>query len=979
MCEKKLKRGIKIFAKIVSVSFIGMGIIAKLRKGNSVYDNEPEQKNPLVGKKVVFVNDEDDRENADGVKGHLEAIGENKYNPKFYDKYIKRILDIIFSGLGLIILFPVYVMIALAIKFEDAGPVFFTQKRIGQNKQYFKLHKFRTMKISTPHDIPTHMLTNPELYITKIGKFLRVHSLDELPQIWDIFIGNMSIIGPRPGLWNQDILTAERDKYSANNVKPGLTGWAQINGRDELAIPVKAKLDGEYVKKISLKMDIKCFLKSISVFAHDNSIVEGGTGRMKKTGRFYTDNKSDAELIGQIGFSEPVIVNTTIVKKVLITGADSYIGETFRTYAAEKYTDNFIIDTVDMVNTNWRDKDFSNYDIVYHVAGIAHADVGNIDDKRREKYYEVNTDLALEVCRIAKESGVKEFIFMSSAIIYRNSVAYGKEKIITKETVPVPANFYGDSKLQADVAVRELADENFTVIVLRPPMIYGKDSKGNYQILSKLSKKIPIFPNINNQRSVLFIDNLCELLCQIMLVDSYDQAVVLIPQNREWVKTIDIVEEIGKVNGNKIRKSNILKLAVLVGKKMPGKISEVINKAFGNMVYDQSISTYIGIDYQKINLKDSILKAENKSSHTKKILFLVNHDIVIYNFRLEIVERFIEEGYEVHVSSPYGDRIDDLMVLGVIYHEIKINRHGMNLKDEIKILFAYDSLFKRVKPDIILGYTIKPNIYGALVAQKMGIPFVANITGLGIAVEKSGVKQKVFVELYRIAFRKVQRVFFQNDENRQFFEDNNIAADKHAMLPGSGVNLERFSVSEYPDDKIVKFLFISRIMKEKGIDQYIDAAKAIKNRYPNVEFHICGFCEDEYEVRLDKLNADGTIIYHGMICDVAKFMKNMHCVIHPTYYPEGLSNVLLEACASGRPIISTDRSGCREVVDDGVNGYMIPQKNSSELIRAIKKFMTLSYEEKKEMGINARKKVEQQFDRKIVVEAYMREVKKQDR
>ena len=165
---------------------------------------------------------------------------------------------------------------------DDPGPILFTQKRVGRNKQYFKLHKFRSMKMSTPHDVPTHMLENPEQYITKSGKFIRAHSLDELPQIWDIFIGNMSVIGPRPGLWNQDLLTAERDKYGANDVKPGLTGWAQINGRDELEIPDKAKLDGEYVKNLSFGFDCKCFLGSVHVFKEDDSVVEGGTGEMKK-------------------------------------------------------------------------------------------------------------------------------------------------------------------------------------------------------------------------------------------------------------------------------------------------------------------------------------------------------------------------------------------------------------------------------------------------------------------------------------------------------------------------------------------------------------------------------------------------------------------------------------------------------------------------------------------------------------------------
>lgn len=199
-----------------------------------------------------------------------------------YSKFLKRIIDIVLSFLGLVILLPIFLILSLLIIIDDPGPVFFTQKRVGINKSFFKLHKFRSMKMSTPHDTPTHLLENPDQYITRMGKFLRKSSLDELPQIWDIFVGNMSIIGPRPALWNQDDLVAERDKYGANDVRPGLTGWAQINGRDELEIPVKAKLDGEYVEKISFAFDCKCFFGTIfSVLKHDG-VVEGGTGELNK-------------------------------------------------------------------------------------------------------------------------------------------------------------------------------------------------------------------------------------------------------------------------------------------------------------------------------------------------------------------------------------------------------------------------------------------------------------------------------------------------------------------------------------------------------------------------------------------------------------------------------------------------------------------------------------------------------------------------
>lgn len=275
----------KIIGCILSaflISFIAMFIVAMMKKDDSVYNNDELQKNPMAGKKVEFVEDETDKENADGLKGHLVAIGNTNPKKAFYKNFFKRFLDIVISFCGLIILCPVFVVLAVAIKIDDPGPVFFTQKRVGEDKNYFKLHKFRSMKMSTPHDAPTHMLENPGQYITKVGGFIRKHSLDELPQIWDIFIGNMSIIGPRPALWNQDYLTAERDKYGANDVKPGLTGWAQINGRDELEIEEKARLDGEYIQKMSFAFDVKCFLGSVFSILKNEGVVEGGTGQLEK-------------------------------------------------------------------------------------------------------------------------------------------------------------------------------------------------------------------------------------------------------------------------------------------------------------------------------------------------------------------------------------------------------------------------------------------------------------------------------------------------------------------------------------------------------------------------------------------------------------------------------------------------------------------------------------------------------------------------
>ncbi len=267
---------------VIAVVFAVMSAIAIAKKPESVYKGIPEEQNPMEGKKVVFIAFEEDELNADGVRGHLEVVGKSAGCRNFYDKVIKRIIDIILSFCGLIILSPLFLVLSFWIVIDDPGPVLFTQKRIGRDKQYFRLHKFRSMRVATPHDVPTHQLTNPEQWITRSGRFIRAHSFDELPQIWDIFIGNMSVIGPRPALWNQDLLTACRDEYDANDIKPGLTGWAQINGRDELEISVKAKLDGEYRKKESFFFDCRCFLGTVFSVVRGDGVVEGGTGRIKK-------------------------------------------------------------------------------------------------------------------------------------------------------------------------------------------------------------------------------------------------------------------------------------------------------------------------------------------------------------------------------------------------------------------------------------------------------------------------------------------------------------------------------------------------------------------------------------------------------------------------------------------------------------------------------------------------------------------------
>lgn len=677
--KKRIGKILKVTAIGTGVTFLGLNMIAKKKKGDSVFEKEKDQKNPFAGKKVVFVEDESDEENADGVRGHLEAVGETKKSKGIYDRYIKRAIDVVLSFGGLVVLSPIYAGIAIAIKIDDPGPVFFTQKRVGQNKEFFKIHKFRSMKMSTPHDVPTHMLGDPDQYITRVGKFLRKHSLDELPQIWDIFIGNMSVIGPRPALWNQDVLIAEREKYHANDVKPGLTGWAQINGRDELEIPVKAKLDGEYVEKESLLFDIKCFLGTIGSVLSSDGVVEGGTGELTKVGvederdispeKAAQQIKAGAKVMGALSaamlgiagivswiflrkdttksdkkkhtvvkrwvllgtiFESIAIVFVNIkgwvkmgddfvndsseegektiqpvgnigYKKVLITGQGSYIGTAVERWLL-KDKDHYQVDTLDMQDETWRDTDFSQYDVVYHVAGIAHADVGNVTEEQKQLYYKVNTDLTIEVVERARQAKVKQFIFMSSMIVYSGC----KENFITSETEPCPLNFYGDSKWRADQKIQEMDAENFKVVVLRPPMIYGKGSKGNYPQLAKLASKLPVFPIVKNQRSMLHIDNLCQFVK--LMIDNEEHG-VFFPQNGEYSNTSDMVQMIAEVKGHRIIMIPFVGIFIKLLEKVPGKIGGLTIKAFGNSSYDMSMSEYKE-NYRVNSLRKSIVLTE---------------------------------------------------------------------------------------------------------------------------------------------------------------------------------------------------------------------------------------------------------------------------------------------------------------------------------------------------------------------------------
>lgn len=561
---------------------------------------------------------------------------------------LKKAIDKILSGAGLVVLSPVFAGIAIAIKAEDGltAPVFFKQKRVGIHKNHFMLYKFRSMRTDTPHDTPTHLLTDPEQYLTRVGKWLRKTSLDELPQLLNIFHGDMAVVGPRPALWNQYDLLEERDRYGANDVCPGLTGWAQIHGRDELEIKEKARLDGYYVKHMNPVMDIRCILGTVSSVLKSEGVVEGGTGAMSSGGK--------------------------------------------------------------------------------------------------------------------------------------------------------------------------------------------------------------------------------------------------------------------------------------------------INK--------------------------------------KKILIITNHSYMLYRFRKELIQKMLEDS-EVVISTPFVGHETDLKELGANCIKTEVDRRSINPFTDLKLLRTYKTILKQEKPDLVITYSIKPNIYAGYLCGKMKIPFCANVQGLGTAFQKALLSNLVTV-MYRTAFRKVETVFFENQENAQAFVRRRILpAKKEVVLSGAGINLEEYRYRQYPDNEKVHFLYLGRIMKEKGMDELFGAVEQLRKNGCEFILDLVGFFEDEYKKQVEQFQNEGVVRFYGFQENPKPYYAQTDCVVLPSYH-EGMSNVLLEAAASGRAIITTDIPGCREAVDNGKSGMLCKVKSTDSLYKAMKRFTELSREKRELLGKAGREKMEREFDKKKVVEETVKVITK---
>ena len=352
-----------------------------------------------------------------------------------------------------------------------------------------------------------------------------------------------------------------------------------------------------------------------------------------------------------------------------------------------------------------------------------------------------------------------------------------------------------------------------------------------------------------------------------------------------------------------------------------------------------------------------------------KVAILINSDMGLYKFRRELIETLFERKVEVVLIGPKGEYAEKLSQMGCRQVDLELSRHGKNPFSELKLLRAYKKILKKEKPDFVLTYTIKPNIYGGMAARSLKIPFIANVTGLGDAIENGGLLQKITLFLYKKGLKGAKKVFFQNKANLDFFIRKKICKANYELLPGSGVNVKRFSYIEYPQNEQGRILFIGRITKDKGVFELASAIERINAKNKNIFFDIVGAVDGQINPFEGVTNCE----YHGSQKDVRPFIKNASAVILPSYH-EGMANVLLEAAACGRPVLASKIPGCQETFDEGETGYGFAPKSIDAICEAIDKFVSLSAGQKELMGIKARNKIEKEFNRQIVVDKYLEEM-----
>ena len=694
------------------------------------------------------------------------------------------------------------------------------------------------------------------------------------------------------------------------------------------------------------------------------------------------------------------------MKKVLITGANSYIGTSFQNYIEKHYPDEYQIDTVDMIDGSWREKDFSSYDVVYHVAGIAHADTSKVSEEEQKKYYAINTDLTIETAKKAKSEGVRQFIFMSSIIVYGASGKYGETKVITRNTVPHPANFYGDSKLKAEEGIMPLSDEAFKVAILRPPMIYGPGSKGNYPKLSKIVQKLPAFPYVKNERSMLYIENLCEFIHLIM---EDRQAGTFFPQNEKYVNTSNLVKLIAAAHGKNIKIIPGFSPSI----KLAGEVTELVNKAFGSLVYDREISGDIQ-RYSKVSLGRSIARTEfhaiennNKTTKSsKKHILVVSQYFYPEPFRInDICKEWIKKGYRVTVLTgipnyPQG-KFYDGYGLGKkrqeIWNEIEIIRipiipRGNKAFILVANYFSFVvsgfvwTIRDRVNADVVFIFEVSPMtqaLVGVWTAKKEKIPCLLYVQDLWPENIESiaGITNRMVIaaidKMVEYIYSQCTLVLTTSKSFVTAVAKHGISTDKIEYWPQYAESFYK-PIDSIEGNRPFTIMFTGNIGEGQGLDVLVKAIRLLKSD---------GLTPEDVSI---VLVGDGRF-KNTLIQNVKENDLNDFFVFESRKQPEEISGILSKCdvaflglaenpvfnmtipaklqsyIACGKPILACADGETKKIIEEAKCGFCIKPGQSDLLAEYIIKFKDTNRQTLKNMGENAQAYSDKYFNKQILM------------
>ena len=644
--------------------------------------------------------------------------------------------------------------------------------------------------------------------------------------------------------------------------------------------------------------------------------------------------------------------------RVLITGQHSYIGTSFENYI-RKYCPRWQVDTISVHGDDWKQTtDFGRYDAVLHVAGKAHADVGTVSEAEKREYYRVNCDLAKEVAEAAKDAGVRLFIYPGSMIIYGESAPFGKQKVITADTKPEPANFYGNSKWQAEEALRGLESETFQVAVLRLPMVYGPGSKGNYPTLAKMSKWLSVFPKVHNSRSMIYIENLCEFIREVI---EHGDSGIFYPQNAQYVSTAELVKTISRAAGKRMFLLPGCSLPVKLACKMPGRAGRLAGKAFGNLTYEKSLSEYRGNRYQRYNLTQSVRRTEKVSGvkrRQKKALVTASVASMIDLFNMDNIRILQEMGYEVHVASNFEfgsitsqERVDafrkELAQAGIKAYHIPIPRSIGDVGNIIRSYLQMKRLCKKQQYDIVHTQSPIGGVVARLAARKLRKSGTKVIyTAHGFHFYKGAPKQNwiLFYPIEKYLSRDTDLLITINKED--YRRAQRFHAGKVCYVPGIGVDLERFADKTKDLDRLRQefglseedfvVLSVGQLSKRKNQETMIRAMAQIQDVHVKYIAVGLGECEEEDRKLIQDLGLEGQVILAGYRDDVDAFLQVADCFAFPSLQ-EGLPVSVMEAMAAGVPVVCSEIRGNTDLIADGVEGLLVEPEDVKGYARAVVK------------------------------------------